>query len=386
MSIILELREHRSHAGAMLVHPTSEDVVLSNVFGVVKNLAPWAALMLWLRAVTGLETRNSEWSIEFWQKQPRPIGPGAEGSTVVDLVIESSDTLVFVEVKMDAPASARTTHDPNRNQLVRNLDVGFSRAAGSGRQFALVFITPDLVEPALVRVVRSGSGPFPSNPGVPPSQILACLHWTPWSSIGDELASAYEARRLNDSERLFARDLLAYLAYKRLWQNRLPDEKVFYENKLYHSLRRDGSPFVPYAAQRPKPYQEWRGKPWEEGGLRELLEKLRPEDRALLKVLAEAGGAMRQDALMQRLPMLRGKTSATLRALKSHVNAACKGRDRAPLLSEGIGSGPARVHQINPALGPLREVVVEAARAFEINWALFKPAGLSRDQRYSAAK
>ena len=44
MSLILELRGRTSHAGIPLVHPTSEHVVLANVFGVVKNLAFDAAL------------------------------------------------------------------------------------------------------------------------------------------------------------------------------------------------------------------------------------------------------------------------------------------------------------------------------------------------------
>jgi len=38
MSIILELRKHVSHSGTPLVHQASEDVLLSNVFGVIKNL------------------------------------------------------------------------------------------------------------------------------------------------------------------------------------------------------------------------------------------------------------------------------------------------------------------------------------------------------------
>ncbi len=53
MSIILELREHISHAGLPLVHQGSEDVLLSNVFGVVKNLPTQHVLAPWLSAVTG---------------------------------------------------------------------------------------------------------------------------------------------------------------------------------------------------------------------------------------------------------------------------------------------------------------------------------------------
>jgi hypothetical protein len=371
MSIILELREHVSHAGIPLVHQGSEDVLLSNVFGVVKNLPAKHVLAPWLRAVTGLSAADARWAFSFWEKQPRPIGI-REGSTIVDLVLDSEVALVFVEVKLDAPASTGTTDTPDRNQLVRNLDVGFHRATDAGKPFALIFVTPDTAEPLLVDSIRSGDGPFPVNPAVSPSAITSCLHWASWASVADVLAAAYSSGVLSESESGFARDLLAYLSKKRLWENCLPDEAVFYSEKLYRSLQINTSPFLPYAQQRPERYRDWRDKPWDETGLAALLHSLRLEDKALLKVLADAGGAMRQDALMLALPMLRGKTSASLRALKSHVNAQCKQLDRAPLLSEGNGSGAARRHEINPMLGKLRGLVISVARSFEIDWHLLE--------------
>jgi hypothetical protein len=372
MSIILELREHLKHSGTCLVHPTSEDVVLSNVFGVVKNLPVDLVLVPWLREVTGTAIPDSGWTFSFWEKQPRPIGI-REGNTTVDLILESNTALVFVEVKMDAPASSGTANDPNRNQLVRNLDIGYRRAADAGKDFVLVFLTPDIAEPSLVAAVRSGDGPFPVNPEVSPSTIASCLHWASWASVGDMIAAAYSQTEMGGCEKAFARDLLAYLAQKRLWKNRLVDEPLFYMDKLYRSLRLDGSPFVPYAMQRPERYEGWRGKSWDEGGLRVLLGCLRLEDKALLKVLADAGGAMRQDQLMARLPMLRGKTGASLRALKAHINRQCKQLDRAPLLLEGNGAGPSSRHEINPMLGPLRAVVIAAAKLFEVDWQLLEP-------------
>jgi hypothetical protein len=188
------------------------------------------------------------------------------------------------------------------------------------------------------------------------------------------IADAYSSDRFSDSESGFALDLLAYLAQKRLWENHLDDEAGFYSDKLYRSLQRNTSPFIPHAQQRAERYDGWSDKPWDQAGLRELLRSLRLEDKALLKVLAEAGGAMRQDTLMLRLPMLRGKTSASLRALKAHVNAECKQLDRTPLLSVGTGSGSSRRHEINPALGALRELVITTAHSFEIDWQLLDPA------------
>jgi len=106
--------------------------------------------------------------------------------------------------------------------------------------------------------------------------------------------------------------------------------------------------------------------------LRGYLAVLRLEDKALLRILAEAGGGLQQHSIMEKLPFLRGLSSASLRALKSHVNAGCKALDCAPLLAEGSGAGDFRIHQINPALGALRGVVIDVGRTFEVAWHLLE--------------
>jgi hypothetical protein len=147
MCLILELRNRTSHAGIPLIHPNSENVVLANVFGTVKNLAFGAILNPWLASITGnADISADDWRFSFWEKQPRPIGV-LEGSTEVDLVLTSSSPiLVFVEVKMDAPPSAGTSSDPERNQLIRNLDIGNRRAQAQEKTLAAIYITPDMEE------------------------------------------------------------------------------------------------------------------------------------------------------------------------------------------------------------------------------------------------
>ena len=166
--------------------------------------------------------------------------------------------------------------------------------------------------------------------------------------------------------------VLAYLCEKRLWKNTLPDDPVFYSDKLYRSLQKDGSAFVPYATQKRERYQDWRFKPWEKTVLRDFLAGLTLKDKALLKILADAGGALQQRVIMQKLPFLNGKTSGSLRSLKAHVNEGCKQLDCAPILAEGSGSGDYRIHEINPSLGDLRKNIIEIARAFDIPWHLLE--------------
>ena len=360
MSLILELRNRRSHAGTPLIHPTSEHVVLATVFGVIKNLPAAHAINPWLSSISAREIAPAEdWSFSFWEKQPRPVGV-QEGSTEVDLVITSADDVIFVEVKMDASPSAGTTHDPLRNQLIRNLDIGHRRALAQSKRFSLVYITPDETLPAEVGQIRSAVHSFPTDR----------LFWSPWGSIGDQLAHAIATGSDRRTERRFSLEVLAYLAKKRLWRNTLDDAPEFYSDKLFRPLQVSESPFVSYADRAGVRDERWRTIEWDEAELRKLLRGLRPEDKALLKLLADAGGALYQAELMAGLNALRGKTSSSLRALKSHVNAACKGRGYAPILAVGTGQGDRRLHLINPQLGALHDVVIEVARNFVVPPAL----------------
>jgi hypothetical protein len=312
MAIILDLRNRLSHAGIPLVHPTSENVVLANVFGVLKNLSPITGINPWLKLTTANKlTPSSQWHFSFWQRQHKPIG-SIEGSTEVDLVIESEASVVFVEVKMAAEPSSGTKADPERNQLIRNLDVGYSCAKQERKAFALVYVTPDLVKPDIVARIQTQSASFPANPKTDEEAIKSCLYWTSWGSIGDVLAESVVNHCLCEIEQKFALDVLAYLACKCLWKNTLPDNQLFYEDKLYRSLRASESPFVPYPARNIEKYQAWRRKAWDESRLRSFLSELRPEYKALLKLLADAGGAVRQHTIMEQLPFLTGKSSRSL--------------------------------------------------------------------------
>ena len=269
---------------------------------------------------------------------------------------------------MDAEPSQGTRSDPERNQLLRNLDVGYRRARDAGKAFGLVYVTPDTSEPAIVARLRTERRPFPANADVDSGIINSCLFWSSWGMIGNVLANSFSAGTLGTVESKFVLDLLAYLSAKRLWNNTLADDPLFYRDKLYRSLRKSDSPFIPYASDRPERYQAWRTKPWHEDKLRSYLQGLRPEDKALLKLLADADGALQQRTIMQGLPFLKGRNSASLRSLKSHVNAGCRQLDCAQILAEGSGAGDYRIHEINRNLGDLRQVVMETARKFEIQW------------------
>jgi len=59
MTLVLDLRNRLFHAGVQLVHPTSEGVVLANVFGIIKNFSADAVLNPWLEIVARNESIRS---------------------------------------------------------------------------------------------------------------------------------------------------------------------------------------------------------------------------------------------------------------------------------------------------------------------------------------
>jgi hypothetical protein len=297
------------------------------------------------RVTDGIIPTSDDWHLSFWESQPVPAGL-VEGSTKVDLEMDSEPALVFVEVKLAAVPSTGTAHDPNRNQLVRNLDIGYNRSARSGKKFAVLYISPDSVKPAIIAEIRRSVRAFPANEGAPPERIRMCLYRWPWASIGDITHDALERDGLTETEKWFAFDLLASLKFKGLWNGALSDKLLtqIQGDKLYRALLPDGR-FIPYGQNKSVLDESWRNNAWEEGELCKLLKSLGDCEKALLKIIAEAPDvSLSQSAIIEKLPFL-GRSPDALSTLKRGISRACKGQAKAPLLLPGGGSGDNRIHQ-----------------------------------------
>jgi hypothetical protein len=80
--------------------------------------------------------------LRFWDKYFPPMyRPFPEGETHADLTIETSNKLIFIEVKYKADISKNTKHDPNRDQIIRNIDVGSWAAKKRVKEFYFVLLT-----------------------------------------------------------------------------------------------------------------------------------------------------------------------------------------------------------------------------------------------------
>jgi hypothetical protein len=69
-----------------------------------------------------LESENPEWVARA--KSPDPV----EGPSEIDITFEHESFLVFVEAKLGSDISMSTTYDPQRNQIIRNIDCLIEKA------------------------------------------------------------------------------------------------------------------------------------------------------------------------------------------------------------------------------------------------------------------
>jgi hypothetical protein len=146
----------------MLCSPNSEDWVTWNLLTLLSQTLPQG----WWQHLLDCATRNNPTmlveekmagtipQLHFWRRVPSPADyeaasrarmrqsrtPGlvarsraprpVEGDSEIDVVIEADDMLVYIEAKLGADISMRTSHDPDRNQIARNIDCLVEAAEG----------------------------------------------------------------------------------------------------------------------------------------------------------------------------------------------------------------------------------------------------------------
>ena len=111
-----------------------------------------------------------------WQKRahnPKPV----EGPTEVDAVLDGDDYLIFVEAKLSSDVSERTTYDPLRNQIVRNIDCAIEHA-GDRRPYFWMFVKnrrPQYMYSAIIDRYLSDSRTLETEMPHRDPAVLACI-------------------------------------------------------------------------------------------------------------------------------------------------------------------------------------------------------------------
>jgi hypothetical protein len=102
-----------------------------------------------------LESENPEWVARA--KSPDPV----EGPSEIDITFEHNSFLVFVEAKLGSDLSMRTTYDPQRNQIIRNIDCLIEKA---GERMPIFWLLARDKEPARAYVQLMNG--YKSDPGL----------------------------------------------------------------------------------------------------------------------------------------------------------------------------------------------------------------------------
>jgi hypothetical protein len=121
----------------------SEDAMTWNVFKTLAKTNPeiWFS-DIFHSIILHKDEQFTEPALKFWDKYFPPMTrPFPEGETHVDLTIETSHKLIFVEAKYKSDISRSTKHDPNRDQIIRNIDVGTWAAKKRAKAFYFILLT-----------------------------------------------------------------------------------------------------------------------------------------------------------------------------------------------------------------------------------------------------
>jgi hypothetical protein len=124
----------------------SEDALTWNVFRSLRRITS----DVWLPGLFDAAFPGASRSIatgatvSLWQQvEPPPalLRDGDEGASEIDVILETDRVVWFLEAKLTSDISPRTTVRANRNQVLRNIDVG-SHYAGS-RDFYFSLLVAD---------------------------------------------------------------------------------------------------------------------------------------------------------------------------------------------------------------------------------------------------
>ena len=123
----------------------SEDAITWNVFRSLRQVDP----QLWFHRLFGeafpaLDVPDATVvTVDLWKKLAPPVSLRLqvdEGQSEIDVIIETESLVWFLEAKYKSDISKGTTHDPSRDQITRNIDVGSWYAGQRDFYFSLLVL------------------------------------------------------------------------------------------------------------------------------------------------------------------------------------------------------------------------------------------------------
>jgi len=197
----------------------SEDAVTWNVFRSLRQIMPEAWLpALWQCAFPSLTCpADLKAVVRLWESVSPPLGllaSGDEGASEIDVVVEAPSWVWFIEAKYRSDISSGTTTRPDRDQVLRNIDVG-SYYAGVRQFFFSLLISSEAHSPEGVKRLREYH-----DLSIPRLKLQAhrpdglhnvkALGQLTWQDLERILAQASKAAPLDD-ERAYAARAVVWL-------------------------------------------------------------------------------------------------------------------------------------------------------------------------------
>ena len=201
----------------------SEDAVTWNVFRSLRQIDPvaWFA-ELWRSCQKAKAPTSAGLGTYVWRSVPPPpslLASGDEHHSEIDVVLECPSWVWFIEAKFTSDISERTTVRADRDQVIRNIDVGSFYAGARDFYFSLLVKSAaqsprgaqavaryrDL---SLVRQILAGHRPD----GL---KNLRDVTLMTWGNLSAALSAAAAGTPL-DAERGYAERALAWMRDKEL--------------------------------------------------------------------------------------------------------------------------------------------------------------------------
>jgi hypothetical protein len=124
----------------------SEDAVSWNVFRSLRQISPavWVPVMA-EKSFTGTQLNQvQDTSVELWSEvapPPELLAGGDEGLSEIDVILVNPEWMWFIEAKYKSDISTGTTTRPERDQVLRNIDVGSYYAGERTFYFSLLVLS-----------------------------------------------------------------------------------------------------------------------------------------------------------------------------------------------------------------------------------------------------
>jgi hypothetical protein len=199
----------------------SEDALTWNVFRSLLQISP----QFWLkdlvrRGLRGASLPDDDVRITLWSSVAPPaslLASGAEGHSEIDVILESSDWVWFIEAKYKSDISPRTTVRSGRDQVIRNIDVGSQYAGDRDFYFSLLVLDAEYSPVGAERIsqytsldsVREALAGHRTD-GLVNLRAVTLLTWSQLAAVLS--VAAHGAARLD--ERGYAERALAWLGAK----------------------------------------------------------------------------------------------------------------------------------------------------------------------------